>query len=247
MILEYRTAQIEDVDGPGVAGYAATWWDVDSWWSAMKPGAFRKTIKERGDRIPVLWNHNDNVPIGRVTEIKEDKRGLFFKADFVEKTQYGAETLELLRAGVPLGISFGFETLKSRQGTDDDPIEFTNELPYVRDARKIAKTDIQVKEEIRLWEVSPVTFPANEQATYTDIRNQGDIALIHRLTRELREGRELADGELQAIADLTAEIDKRAQPEPGPTTPLTDTRSRQRTVEVTLALAQSRGWLGAQV
>lgn len=247
MKLEYRTAQIEDVTGPGVSGYAATWWDVDSWWSAMKPGAFRKTIKERGDRIPVLWNHNDNVPIGRVTEIKEDKRGLFFSAEFVEKTQYGAETLELLRAGVPLGISFGFETLKSRQGTDEDPIEFSNDLPYVRDPKKLAKADITVKEEIRLWEVSPVTFPANEQTQYTDIRNQGDLALIHHLIREINEGRALAESEVAALAELAAAIDKRAQPEPEPTTPLTDTRSRQRTVEVTLALATSRGWLGAQV
>lgn len=244
MQLEYRTAQIEDIDGPGVSGYAATWWDVDSWWSAMKPGAFRKTIKERGDRIPVLWNHNDNTPIGRVTEIKEDKRGLFFKADFVEKTQHGAETLELLRAGVPLGISFGFETLKSRQGTDDDPLEFSNDLPYVRDAKKLAKTDIQVKEEVRLWEVSPVTFPANEQAQYTDIRSQGDLALIQHLTREINEGRQLSDDELRVLADLTAAIETRAQPEPEPSTPLTDTRARQRTIDVTLALAKSRGWLG---
>lgn len=242
MSMEYRTATVEDIDGPGVSGYAATWWEVDSYGSAIKPGAFRKTIKERGDRIPALWNHNPDWPIGKVTQLKEDKTGLFFKAEISERTQHGAETLELLRAGVPLGISFGFETLQRRTGQADDEFTFNTPLMFRKDS-KLPPEEVEVKTEIRLWEVSPVTFPANEMTHFTEIRKSGSLDYIESLMAALTAGEELSAAQVAALDALTAAWQERQRPAPEQSTP--PTASQQRRIDVTLALAKYQGWLGA--
>lgn len=133
-------------------GYAVTWGTIDSYNSTFRKGAFKKTISERGDRIKVLWNHNSDEPIGKIVEIHEDKKGLFVKALLTEGVAKANDVYRNLLAGVINTLSFGFIPLQKKT-TKDGVLEIT---------------------EVKLFEVSPVTFEANETAVITDVRNDSE-------------------------------------------------------------------------
>jgi HK97 family phage prohead protease len=174
--LEYRTVVLSDgSNGPGLSGYAATFWEVDSYGTALVPGAFSTTLKDRGHKIPLLWQHDPQKAIGRNTGLREDATGLRFDAQVVTETAAGAEAMALLRAGVPLGMSFGFETVRKRDydpKVDEDQLTFT----YTPETYRKNPEWVTVIEEVRLWESSIVTFAANEAAVIDALRQPRTLA-----------------------------------------------------------------------
>lgn len=245
---QYVTAEIRAVsdDGAGLSGYAAHFGNVDSYGTAMKRGAFRKTLKERGDRIPVLWNHWSDAPIGKPTELKEDKTGLYFDATISEGTNQGRDVMTLLRDGVPLGMSFGFETIKSRPIEDGDEVDFATAPDFYKG--KDGREYVRLIEEVRLWEISVVTFPANELATINDVRSTQQVTALATLLEDLRTGAlTVEDARWTHLQQLVAAYEERKEPEPPDSTPLAaDMARRTRNVEATLALLKAKGWIGAQ-
>lgn len=244
---QYLTAEIRAVsdDGAGLSGYAAHFGNVDSYGTAMKRGAFRKTLKERGDRIPVLWNHWSDAPIGKPTELKEDKTGLYFDAAISEGTNQGKDVMTLLRDGVPLGMSFGFETIKSRPIEDGDEVDFATAPDFYKG--KDGREYVRLIEEVRLWEISVVTFPANELATINDVRSTQQMTALSTLLEDLRSGDlKPEDARWTHLQQLVAAYEARSEPEPPDGTPLAaeQARRRNRDVEITLALAQAKGLIG---
>lgn len=237
--IQYRMADVRAAeDGAGMSGYASHFLSVDSYGTAVKKGAFRKTIRERGERIPVLWQHNPDYPIGKPTELKEDRTGLFFSAAISEGTTHGRDVMTLLRDGVPLGMSFGFQTIKDRSATDDDDLDFTNAPDFYKG--KNGRAEVRIIEEVRLWEISTVTFPANEQATISDVRSVAEADAIASLIEHLRAG-ELTDDQTALVAELVAAFEERQKPEPDSTTPLPDESARRnRNLAVQIALAEAR-------
>jgi HK97 family phage prohead protease len=115
-------------------------------------GSFARTIAERGDRVKFLEQHDSTKPLGRATELREDAAGLY--AEFrVSKTQRGDEFLELFRDGAMDSLSIGF-------------------LPVLDDQRNGGKHII--RKEVKLREVSAVTFPAYEGAVLSGLRSLQD-------------------------------------------------------------------------
>jgi HK97 family phage prohead protease len=243
--IQYRMTEIRAADdGSGFSGYASHFGSVDSYGTAIKKGAFRKTLKERSDKIPVLWQHNPDWPIGRPTELKEDTTGLKFDASISESTTFGKDAMALLRDEVPLGMSFGFETIKSRPVEESDDLDWTNASTFY--TSKEGRDYVRVIEEVRLWEISLVTFPANDQATINDVRSIAEADAISSLMEHMRAGTLTAD-QSALVAELVAAFTERAKPEP-PSTPLPDDNARRltpRDIEIAIALGTSRGWLGA--
>lgn len=130
-------------------GYASTFNNVDQGYDVVLPGAFKKTLKERpADQIKMLWQHNPWEPIGFFTEAKEDTKGLFVKGTILSGVQRGAEAIALMKAGVIDSMSIGYRTLES---------EFTN-------------AGVRQLKEVGLYEVSLVTFPMNQEATVTRVK-----------------------------------------------------------------------------
>ena len=76
--------------------------------------AFDKSVKERGDKIPLLESHNeDSHPVGMSVSFTNEARGLM--ADFrLAPTLRGAETVALAEAGIVTGLSVGFRPITSR-------------------------------------------------------------------------------------------------------------------------------------
>lgn len=150
--MDYKAVSFKsaDVEGRTVRGYAATW-DADSVGDIILQGAFKKTLSERADRVKLLWEHSS--PIGKPTLMREDDVGLYTEA-LVSKTRLGDEALELMRDGVIDQMSIGYSVPESKSFKDAEGIR-----------------NIQ---EIKLFEFSPVTFPANEKAFILSVKSIND-------------------------------------------------------------------------
>lgn len=152
--LEHRSTHGEiraEGDVGIIEGYAAVWNTVDSYNSSFQRGAFTKTLQERGNRVKLLWNHEDEV-IGKPLELREDDRGLYVRAQLILSVPKAQECYELIKAGAIDTFSFGFMTVKDK---------------WVNGVRTIT--------EVKLMEVSPVIFEANSSAVITGVRNMPTI------------------------------------------------------------------------
>lgn len=140
---EFRASDEEGV----IEGYITTWGTVDSYNSAFQRGCFTKTLQERGKRVRVLWNHEEE-PIGVPLELREDDVGLFARIKLILSVRRAQEAYDLAKAGAIDSFSFGFRTIKDA---------------WQNGVRQI--------KEVALYEVSPVIFPANESAQFTGVRS----------------------------------------------------------------------------
>jgi uncharacterized protein len=108
-VLDFRF-KLHDLDvKSGVfRGYASTF-DLDLQGDVVRPGAFARTLKERGGSpIPILWSHNTSEPIGAGTEAKEDSHGLAVTGELILSVSRAAEVRDLMRAGIVTGLSIGY-------------------------------------------------------------------------------------------------------------------------------------------
>lgn len=121
----------------------------------VAPGTFAKTLQERD--IVFLWNHNTDKPLARSSvpegeghlALREDATaGLRAECPQPVDTSYGRDLHALTRAKVVRGMSFGFEVVKD-SWTDDEG----------RASNASVGTQRTIHE-VRLHEVSAVTFPA---------------------------------------------------------------------------------------
>ena len=139
---------------PGMfSGYIVTWGSIDTYNTTFKRGSFKKTLSERGSRIKLLWNHDFGaMPIGVVTEIREDEKGVYFEAQLSLSTEAGRNAHQLMLDGAIDTMSFGFRGIKSGFNT----------------------SGIKEYTEVALQEISPVNFEANETATIDQVHSQED-------------------------------------------------------------------------
>lgn len=144
-------------DGNTLVGYAAMFNQptiIDSWegrfTEVIAPGAFSKTIAERGSQIKVLFNHGfdpsiGDKPLGKPSVIREDSMGLWVEVP-LDDTSYNKDLKASLRSGALDGQSFRFSVVKDEYTPGDD-------------------MQIRTLKEVRLFELGPVTFPAYEATT----------------------------------------------------------------------------------
>jgi len=157
-----------DYEGRTFEGYAAVFGNEDAVADIIHRGAFTKTLTERGQKVPVLWAHSSDEPIGRPLEMREDEKGLFVKA-IISDTRRGRDALALLRDNAVDGLSIGYEPMKGgfdyEQREDKDPIRHLREL--------------------KLWEFSIVSLPANDEARILALKDEGGDAEIEPQEEEL--------------------------------------------------------------
>jgi hypothetical protein len=142
-------------DGFTLEGYGAVFGKVvriDSWEGLFDEkiarGAFAKTIQ---DRKPVLqFDHGrdaatGSVPIGAIEELKEDRRGLFVRARMHDNARV-EPIRQAIASGAIDGMSFRFRVIREDWDESDDiPVRTINE--------------------VELFELGPVVFPAYEATT----------------------------------------------------------------------------------
>lgn len=200
--LEYRASydirSTADGDGAEVEGYIATFNTIDSYASAFAPGAFTKTLAERGDRLPMLYQHDPSVNVGIPIESKVDERGLHATAKLFDDGAEGSTLSKRLRQGARYGFSFGFMPVAERMATEDDFLDM-NQAPWP----DLAKTDVRLITEVKLYEYSIVTFPANERAEIDAVRSAAQIDGVRSLLAAIRDGN-LTDQQRTILDEIVA-------------------------------------------
>lgn len=123
---------------------------LPGWIETIAQGAFTDTLRNDED-VKVLWNHNPDVVLGstanKTAYLCQDERGLFGGAIINEEDQAAKDGYARVNRGDVRGCSFGFDILGQEESWDDDGTYRT----------KLTK--------IRLYEVSPCTFPAYQQTS----------------------------------------------------------------------------------
>ncbi|BBB29370.1 HK97 family phage prohead protease [Neptunomonas japonica] len=154
-------------------GYGSVFGVKDSQMDIVVRGAFEKSLstwKEKGRLPALLWQHNMNEPIGIYTEMKEDDTGLYVKGRLlVDDDPLAKRAHAHMKAGSLSGMSIGY---------------MLNDYDY--DSEK----DAFILKELDLWEVSLVTFPSNDEARISNVKNALDHGTIPRpseIERTLRE------------------------------------------------------------
>lgn len=111
------------------------------------PGAFSDVLD---NDVRALYNHDSNYLLARTTsgtlELKEDDKGLYYRFE-MPNTSYGNDMLELFRRGDLTQSSFGFTVEKDNWRMEDGQ--------QVRYIERVGS----------LFDVSPVVFPAYNQAS----------------------------------------------------------------------------------
>lgn len=145
--------ELKALDAQGrFAGYASVFHVVDSQRDVILPGAFSRTVKGRAAEIKLLWQHQQEEPIGVFDRMFEDKRGLYVEGRLLLNVRRAKEAHTLLKAGALSGLSIGYSPVRYKVGTGDG---------------------IRRLSEVELWEVSLVTFPANAAANVTVVKRAG--------------------------------------------------------------------------
>lgn len=139
-------------------------------------GAFAKTLAEGDARM--LIDHDSYYVVSRMSAgtlaLTEDERGLAVDSALDGELSYVRDLQANLRNGNITGMSFGFHVIKDEWASETIEVDGADPVPV----------DVRTIREVRLIEVSAVTFPA-----YTDteaelkavaraLDHRGDLAAV---------------------------------------------------------------------
>lgn len=152
----------------------------------IDPGAFSRSIRagkmsERAD-VYALWSHDSSQPLARqatdTLDFEERDDMLVATATLNPEIDFHQRALQLTRDGLVRGTSFGFETVRDTWDFDDRD-NVTRRL-----------------HEVKLFEVSPVVFPAYERSgidtrsVLAQIKAAGiDAEELLAILREVKDGK----------------------------------------------------------
>ena len=123
----------------------------------MEKGAFSKTLAERKEKVKVCLNHNIYNLVGKLVDAKEDDYGLFCE---IKVSDAESELKTKIRERIYTDFSFGFQIVKA-------DFEEKEDGTYYRHVR-----------EVKLYEISIVTFPRHEGAVITDVKSKQEAGQI---------------------------------------------------------------------
>lgn len=178
----------ENPDDPAdrtIEGWASTFGNTDSDNDVVMPGAFAGSIRGRNPKM--LWQHDSKQPVGVWDAVKETPQGLYVKGRILDTT-LGNDVYKLAKAGAIDSMSIGYS-----------PTDWS--MDYASGTRSLKSVD--------LWEVSLVTFPANEQAKVTMVKGAKSVMDdIGDAVTFLEQAMSLCDayGEMQPTPELMATL-----------------------------------------
>lgn len=154
----------KDVDGKKgiVTGYFADFDTLDSDGDVIMKGAFSKTIAATGPaspkpRIKHLLNHDPSKPLGVITVLKEDNKGLYYESKLGSHA-LGMDFVKMVESNLISEHSIGYQTKKFNQVTSWEDYKDG-------DVRRELT-------ELKLWEGSSLTaWGANPNTPLTGMKN----------------------------------------------------------------------------
>lgn len=149
--------EIKAVSDAGVIeGYGSTFGGApDLGGDVVLPGAFADTLAEhkRKGTMPLMFfgHQSNNLTIGNWEDMAEDGKGLWVQGSVDVEDPMGLRVHRALKRKAMKGLSIGYETRDSEQD---------EKRPGVR-----------ILKEVKLWEVSPVNFPAQQRAAVDTVKS----------------------------------------------------------------------------
>lgn len=159
--------EVKSVKADGTfTGIASPFGTMDYGRDIVMPGAFTKTLQDfasKGRRVPMLWQHARFEPIGGYPELKETDDGLEVFGECNMEVQRGRECHALFKKGDISGLSIGYTT--ERDEWDEQMM-----------VRRLF--------EVKLYEISPVTFPMHDDARVESVKSIETLADCERRLRD---------------------------------------------------------------
>ncbi len=128
-----------------IYGYASVFENPDLDNDIIAKGAFKNLDS---NKIKFLWQHDHSKPIGKIISADVDSYGLKIEAEINNSSIFGSEASALIKQKAVEGLSIGFRA---------------KSCDYDGDGYRVI-------DDIELFEISVVTFPANGKAQIHDFK-----------------------------------------------------------------------------
>jgi HK97 family phage prohead protease len=169
--LDAERARLEITSDRKVKGYAIVWGSKNDYNEIVLKGATLNSLNARGigstsgNPILVLNQHRQTEPLCRPTILQEDDYGLYFEGDIIEGVGYADEAVNQVSQGVLRQLSYGFNYIWDKTEYD-------------------ATMDAYILKEIKLGEISLVTFSSDENAQLRSFNELQERAVLDKFSPE---------------------------------------------------------------
>jgi hypothetical protein len=175
-------------------GTASLYGQRDLGGDLIEKGAFTKTIAEN-PVIPILWQHDSREVIG-TGQLKDSPSGLKIHGELDMQDGLAVKALRKIKNGLIRGLSIGFQALKWDYQQEEDQSWPT-----------------RIIKEVKLWEVSIVTFPMLPAAQIISAKDfEAEARNLVSMIAEAKTGRQLSNASISkiraAIEELTALLEE---------------------------------------
>jgi HK97 family phage prohead protease len=167
--LDAERARLEITADRKVKGYAIVWGSKNDYNEIVLKGATQNSLNARGagstsgNPILVLNQHRQTEPLCRPTILQEDDYGLYFEGDIIEGVGYADEAVNQVSQGVLRQLSYGFNYIWDKTEYD-------------------ATNDAYILKEIKLGEISLVTFSSDENAQLRSFNQLQERAVLDKFS-----------------------------------------------------------------
>jgi uncharacterized protein len=131
------------------SGYAAIFDVPDNGRDVIRSGAFTQSLRSRSRfDVPLLWQHDQQEPIGVIEQLHEDERGLHITGKLSLDSSRGKDAYALIKDGAITGLSIGYRA---------------------RDTKPVPRSNFRELRTIDLIEISLVSLPMQPLARLTSV------------------------------------------------------------------------------
>ena len=169
--LDAERAKLEITADRKVKGYAIVWGSRNDYNEIVIKGATLNSLNARGvastggNPILVLNQHRQTEPLCRPTVLQEDDYGLYFEGDIIDGVEYADNAVNQVAQGVLRQLSYGFNYIWDKTEYD-------------------ATLDAYILKEIKLGEISLVTFSSDENAQLRSFNQLQERAVLDKFSPE---------------------------------------------------------------
>jgi HK97 family phage prohead protease len=170
-LLDAERAKLEITADRKVKGYAIVWGSKNDYNEIVLKGATLNSLNARGigtavgNPILVLNQHRQTEPLCRPTILQEDDYGLYFEGEVIGGVGYADDVVNQVNQGVLRQLSYGFNYIWDKTEYD-------------------ATMDAYILKEIKLGEISLVTFSSDENAQLRSFNQLQEKAVLDKFSPE---------------------------------------------------------------
>lgn len=179
------------------SGIASPYGNVDQGGDIVMRGSYTRTLDQNGKERPILWQHDARSPVGLGHFEDSEKALLLKRGEFEMALRDAPNAYAAIKSNIVRGLSIGYMPVKWEWQKSEDPDGWP----------------VRLLKEVRLFEVSIVTFPMNESAVITAVKN-GPVTAMEFWNLEIKSGRLDPTLIRPGLNKLTALLDEKQRQEP---------------------------------